>query len=177
MASAIDEPIAELDPQFSSPEATPTPWDAARDQLDGASTYWISTVRPDGRPHVTTIAGIWLDEAVHFVTGRSERKAKNLAGNAQVVVTTGCNGWDGLDIVVEGQAVRVTDPDRLRRLADAFRAKYDDFFGFRIVDGRLQNPGGTDEPLAFEIRFAKAFGFGKGESFSQTRWRLPDRSS
>ena len=113
----MSEPVAELDRQFSSPDATPTPWAAARSQLDAAKTYWLSTVRPDGRPHVTTIAGVWTDDAVHFVTGPSERKALNMAaGNHHVVVTTGCNGWEGLDVVVEGEAVRVTDPDRLARL-------------------------------------------------------------
>ncbi|MGH8934340.1 MAG: pyridoxamine 5'-phosphate oxidase family protein [Egibacteraceae bacterium] len=167
-------PVGELDPQFSSPEATPTPWAAAREQLEAAETYWLSTVRPDGRPHVTTIAAVWIDEAVYFVTGRSERKAKNLvAGNPHVVVTTGCNGWDGLDIVVEADAVPVTDADRLRRITDAFAEKYDDFFGLRLVDGRLRAASATDELLVFEVRATRAFGFGKGESFSQTRWRFP----
>lgn len=167
-------PIGEIDPQFSGPDATPAPWSAARSELDAAKTYWLSTVRPDGRPHVTTIAGAWLDEAVHFVTGPSERKAQNLAaGNPHVIVTTGCNGWEGLDIVVEGEAVRVTDADRLRRLAEAFTDKYDDFFGLRLTDGRLSGAGTDDETLAFEVRATKAFAFGKGATFSQTRWRFP----
>jgi hypothetical protein len=167
--------VGELDPQFSSAEAKATPWVAARDQLAASKTYWLSTVRPDGHPHVTTIAAVWLEEAVHFVTGPSERKAKNMAaGNVHVIVTTGCNGWDGLDVVVEGKAVRVTDEDRLRRLVDAFTRKYDDFFGLRLVDGHLEiATGAADQPLAFEVRATNAFGFGKGESFSQTRWRFP----
>jgi general stress protein 26 len=167
------EPIGDVDQDFSSPNATPTSWAAAREQLDGAKTYWISTVRPDGRPHVTTIAAVWLDGAVHFVTGKTERKARNLADNTQVVITTGCNGWDGLDIVVEGEAVLVTEADRLRRVVEAFTAKYDDFFGFRFADGRLLQPETADDPLVFEVRAAKAFGFAKGDVFSQTRWRFP----
>jgi hypothetical protein len=164
---AEQDPLGELDPRFSSADARVTPWAEARDQLDAAKTNWLSTVRPDGRPHVTTIAGIWLDQAVHFVTGRSERKAKNLAQNTQVVVTTGSNGWDGLDVVVEGEAVPVTDPGRLRRLVEAFTAKYDDFFGFRIKDGRLEGDG-----LAYEVSATKVLAFRKGASFSQTRWLL-----
>ena len=162
-----------LDPQFSSPDATPTPWQEALAGLEGAKTYWLTTVRPDGRPHATTIAGVWLDGAVHFVTGRSERKAKNLAaGNANVLVITGATGWDGLDVVVEGEARQVSDPDSLARLAEAFTQKYDDFFGLRVHDGRLEGAGTTDELLAFEVYGSKAFGFGKGASFSQTRWRF-----
>jgi hypothetical protein len=166
----MDPHNGELDPRFSSVHATPTPWTTARDLLAGAPTYWLSTVRSDGRPHVTTIAGVWIDEALHFITGPSEQKARNLAaGNVSVVVTTGCNGWDGLDVVVEGEAVRVLDAERLGRLVDAFREKYADFFGFRLVEGRI---GGADadEGLAFEVRARKVLGFAKGESFAQTRW-------
>ena len=122
-----------LDPNFSDPAAEPTPWATATAELEAAKTYFLVTVRPDGRPHATTVAGIWLDGAFHFVTGPSERKAKNLAaGNARVLVATGCSRWDGLDIVLEGEAVRVTDPDRLGRIAEAMTRKYDDFFGMRI---------------------------------------------
>jgi len=113
-----DEPAAELDPQFSDPNATPTPWVEAREQLERAKAYWLSTVRPDGRPHVTTIAAVWVDGALHFTTGQTECKAKNLAHNANCVVTTGTSAFDGLDVVVEGEAVRVTDEARLQRLAD-----------------------------------------------------------
>jgi hypothetical protein len=163
-----------LDPRFSSPSAKPTPWTTARDELLAARTYWVTTVRPDGRPHATTVAGVWLDEAFHFATGQTERKARNLAaGNGRVLVTTGCNGWDGLDIVIEGDALEVTDPARLGRFADALAEKYDHFFGIRVVDGRLQGGAGqTDRPLAFEVRARKAFGFAKGASFGQTRWRF-----
>jgi hypothetical protein len=167
------EPITDVDADFSSPQAAPTPWAAAREQLDDARTYWISTVRPDGRPHVTTIAAVWLDGAIHFVTGQTERKARNLADNARVVITTGCNGWDGLDIVVEGEAVLVTAAERLHQVVDAFTAKYDDFFGFRFADGRFLQPETADDPLVFEVRATRAFGFAKGDTFSQTRWRFP----
>jgi hypothetical protein len=168
----MDPDSGTLDPRFSSPDAVPTPWSAAREQLAAAKTYWLSTVRADGRPHVTTLAGVWVDEALHFVTSRSEQKARNLAaGNAHVVVTTGCNGWEGLDIVVEGDAIAVVDPHRLGRLVDAFRGKYADYFGFRLEDGRLRTAGSPGEPLAFEIRVRKVFGFGKGATFSQTRWQ------
>ena len=87
--------------------------------------YWLSTVRPDGRPHVTPIAAVWLDGALHFCTGPTERKAKNLARNRYCVVTTGTNALEGLDVVIEGEAVRVTDaaeaPASRRRLHSQVR--------------------------------------------------------
>jgi hypothetical protein len=164
-----------LDPRFSSPDAKATPWVTAIDQLEAARTYWLTTVRPDGRPHSTTVAGVVLDGAFHFVTGSDERKARNLAsGNAHVIVTTGCSTWEGLDVVIEGQAVRVAGEEPLRRVVDAFTSKYDDYFGMRLVNGRIGSEGSPSEPLAFEVQARKAFGFGKGATFSQTRWRFRD---
>ena len=66
----------ELDPRFSAPDAVARPWPEAREILDSAKTYWLSTVRPDGRPHVTTISAIWQDEEVYFSTNEAERKGK-----------------------------------------------------------------------------------------------------
>jgi hypothetical protein len=169
----MDLHVGELDPRFSSPDATATPWTTVLDLLSSASTYWLTTVRSDGRPHVTTIAGVWVDEALHFTTGPTEQKARNLsARDGSVVVTTGCNGWDGLDVVVEGEAVRVVDADHLGRLVEAFREKYTDFFGFRLVGGHLESPDTADEPLAFEVRARKVFAFAKGDTFGQTRWLI-----
>jgi hypothetical protein len=64
-------PVTELS-DFSSPNATPTEWSQARDELADAEVYWLSTVRPDGRPHVTPLLGIWLEDALYFCTGPDE---------------------------------------------------------------------------------------------------------
>lgn len=165
-------PTGELDPRFSSPDAAPTRWSIARDQLRDAKAYWISTVRPDGRPHVTTIAGLWLDDDFVFTTGRTERKAHNLANNPACVVTTGSGAFDGFDVVVEGLAVPVTGIVRLERIADAYNGKYGDLFGFAVRDGALFGAETTDPTLVFELDATKAFAFGKGDVFSQTRYRF-----
>ena len=167
-------PRTDLDARYGSDGATATPWAEARDHLATAKVYWISTVRPDGRPHVTPMAAIWLDDALHFTTGEHERKALNLAANPRCVVTTGTNALDGLDVVVEGEAVRVTDEARLRRLAEAYITKYDQLFMFDVVDGGFRTGGADDLGLAFELVPAKVFSFGKGDQFSQTRYRFDD---
>jgi hypothetical protein len=166
-------PETTLDPRFSSEDATPMDWSAARDQLRDAKSYQLTTVRADGRPHQTTIAGVWVDEIFSFSTSSGEQKAHNLeAGNRHVIVTAGNSGWDGMDVILEGEAVDVTDPDRLSRLVDAYRAKYDDWFGFRLVDGRFTAPGAPGAALVYDVLARKAFGFAKGDTFSQTRWRF-----
>src|SRR5690606_13554670 len=83
-----------LDPRFSEPDATATTWDDAVAVLRSAGVSWLTTVRADGRPHVTPLVAVWLDGAVHFCTGPEEQKARNLAANPHVVLTTGCNRWD-----------------------------------------------------------------------------------
>ena len=165
---ADKEPVAELQPQFSSDGATATPWPEARELLDKADVFWLATVRPDGRPHVTTLLSVWVVGALYFCTGPTERKAKNLVGNSHCVLTTGCNALDGLDVVVEGEAVKVSDHARLQRVADRYASKYD--WHYTVRDGAFYGEGGRAE--VYEIRPTTAFGFGKGEVSSQTRWRF-----
>jgi uncharacterized pyridoxamine 5'-phosphate oxidase family protein len=166
---AANEPVTDLDPGYSTPGATPTPWAVAHDRLTEAKVFWLSTVRPDGRPHVTPLIAIWLDGALYFCTGPEERKAKNLAENPHCILTTGCNSYDeGFDIVVEGEARRLTDEDILRRVAAAYEAKYGSDWHFDVRDGAFVHGPGV--ALVFEVPPAKAFGFGKGDTFSQTRW-------
>jgi hypothetical protein len=66
-----------LDQRYSDGQATEVPWSDARERLAGAGVYWLSTVRPDGRPHVTPLIAVWLDDALLFCTGPQERKARN----------------------------------------------------------------------------------------------------
>jgi hypothetical protein len=73
-----EEPTAELDSQFSSDDATPIPWTEGRERLEGAEVYWISTVRPDGRAHVTPLLSVWLDGALYFCTGPDDPDLKSL---------------------------------------------------------------------------------------------------
>jgi nitroimidazol reductase NimA-like FMN-containing flavoprotein (pyridoxamine 5'-phosphate oxidase superfamily) len=166
-----DEPETTLDERFSSPDATRTDWEDGRERIEEAELFWISTVRPDGRPHVTPLISVWLDGAAYFCTGPSERKAKNLAQNPNCILTTGCNLLDeGLDVVIEGEAERVTDDARLTRIADAYESKYGSEWHFDVRDGAFHQ-GDDIEALVFEVSPATAFGFRKGE-YSQTRWRF-----
>jgi uncharacterized pyridoxamine 5'-phosphate oxidase family protein len=161
-------PITTLQPQFSSEGATSTAWIDALDLLDSSRIYWLATVRPDGRPHVTPLFSVLVDGVLFFCTGPGERKAKNLAANSQCAIMTGCNQVEGLDVVVEGEAVRVLDEPRLQRIAAQYASKYN--WHYRVSDGVLTGPVG--EVLVFEVQPTTAFGFGKGEHFSQTRWRF-----
>jgi general stress protein 26 len=165
----MSEPVTELDTRFSSPNATSTAWETARERLAQAEIFWLTTVRSDGRPHVTPLPSVWQDGAFYFCTGPDEQKAKNLSQNPHCILTTGCNSFsEGLDLVVEGDARQVSDESLLQRLAAQWKTKYD--WPFDVRDGAFYGDGGRAD--VYEVRPAKVLGFGKGEPFSQTRWRF-----
>jgi hypothetical protein len=156
------EPVTTLDTRFSDPAAVAAGWDETRRALETAELFWISTVRADGRPHVTPLVAVWLDDALYFTTGAAEQKSVNLSGNPRVALTTGCNGWqEGLDVVVEGLAVQVTDGGLLERLARAWTAKWDGQWQFEAGDDAFRDPrGGT--ALVYSVTPAKVLAFAKG---------------
>jgi nitroimidazol reductase NimA-like FMN-containing flavoprotein (pyridoxamine 5'-phosphate oxidase superfamily) len=164
-------PVTTLDPQFSSPDATAAGWDETRRVLTEAELFWITTVRADGRPHVTPLVAVWTDGALYFTTGPAEQKAVNLRTNPYVVLTTGCNRWDGgLDVVLEGEATRVTDEDLLKHLAEVWVTKWDGRWQYIVRDGAFQH---HDFPVhAYSVTPAKIFAHAKGDPFGQTRHRF-----
>ncbi|NBM15869.1 pyridoxamine 5'-phosphate oxidase family protein [Streptomyces sp. GC420] len=163
-------PATTLDRRYSDPDAAPVDWATARRRLEDAELFWLTTVRPDGCPHVTPLIAVWLDGALHFGTGPRERKALNLSANRNVVLTTGTNTLhEGLDLVVEGRADRVTDEARLLRLARAWEAKYGPDWRFDVRDGSFWSDHGPC--LVFAVTPETAFGFAKG-TYGQTRWRF-----
>ena len=161
-------PRATLDARYSEENAQATSWTGAVARLEAAGLFWVSTVRTDGRPHVTPVVAVWMDGALYFSSGPGEQKSRNLAANQHCAVTTGCNTWnEGFDIVLNGEAVVVRDLPLLRRVADAFLAKYGSDWAFEVADDGTF--GGHGVSLVYQLTPAHALGFGKGP-FSHTRW-------
>lgn len=168
----MSEPVTTLDARFGEQGAAPATWDETRRALADAQLFWITTVRRDGRPHMTPLVAVWLDDALYFCTGPSEQKAFNLAGNEHVILSTGRNEWDrGTDLVVEGDAVRVTDEEDLARLAALWAQKWDGRWRYTVANGAFRSDA-VSEALVFRVAPVKVFAFGKGR-FSQTRHRFP----
>jgi|SRR6185312_11720263 len=166
----------DLDARFSDPSAPPTTWDEVRGVLEAAELFWITTVRRDGRPHVTPLVAVWLDEAIAFCTGAAEQKAVNLESNQHVILTTGSNGWaEGLDVMVEGTVSRITDDAALQRLAGQWAKKWDGRWMYAVGDGCFHHDGDDGDSrtpiLVFSVSPSKVLAFGKGR-FSQTRFRF-----
>jgi hypothetical protein len=173
---SMNVPVTTLDRIYSDPAATETSWEQTRQVLQAAELFWISTVRADGRPHVTPVVAAWWDDAIWFSTGADEQKFANLRANPHVVLTTGCNRWDeGLDVVVEGKAVQITDDAVLAQAAKAFGAKWDGRWQFTARDGAFRDLDGNGAAMVFSVTLVKVWAHAKGDPSGHTRHKFPAR--
>mgnify|MGYP000870908116 CR=1 FL=1 len=144
----------------------------AERRIADARFSWLATSRPDGRPHVRPCLTIWMDGQLHSTTRADAAKGRHLAadGRCSMSVST-----EGMDLVVEGTAAFVTDPDHLQRLADAYQAKY----GWPpvVVDGAFDAPYGAPtagEPpyRPYAITPDAVYAFGTDEDFAHRGTRF-----
>lgn len=161
-------PTTTFDPRFSDPDAEPLPWERTLDLLRAAELFWFTTVRRDGRPHVTPVVGVWHGEGLCVVTGTGEQKARNLEHSDAVAVTTGHNTWaSGTDVVLEGHAVRVRE--NLAAVAAAFLAKYGEAWRFEVDGEGFGAPGGPAWVVC--VRPERVLAFAK-DPHGQTTYRF-----
>lgn len=156
-------------PDALSHPAHPTegllPWQWAEERLEKSHNYWIATSRPDGKPHVMVVWGIWLDATIWFSTGPRTRKAKNLAANPRCVI-----GTEQADeaVIVEGVAEEVLDGPERRRFARAYDKKY---------GGEIQAILESTGSIVMRVRPDVVFGFDEhAQDFAQaaTRWKFDE---
>lgn len=105
----------------------PVDWSAINDTLESrlapapdahnARTSWLTTINDDGSPHVTAVGALWLDGAFWFQTGTGTRKSRNVARDPRCSVAMSIRD---ADVVIEGDASRVTDPSAVARVAKAW---------------------------------------------------------
>jgi nitroimidazol reductase NimA-like FMN-containing flavoprotein (pyridoxamine 5'-phosphate oxidase superfamily) len=166
-------PTTTFDKQYSDPAANPVSWEETEAVLEAAELFWVSTVRSDGRPHVTPVVAVWFEGAVWYSTGANEQKFANMLVHPHVVLTTGCNQWDqGVDVIVEGEAVRVTDDAVLARVARAFTVRWDGRWQYTASGGCFRGEDGSGEAMVFSVTPAKVFAHAKGDPFGATRHRF-----
>ena len=97
------------------------PWSWAVERLEKSHNYWIATSRPDGRPHLMIVWGIWWQDALWFSTGPRSRKAKNIAADGHCVI-----GTEKADeaVILEGSAQEITDRALWKQVAQIYDRKY-----------------------------------------------------
>ena len=167
-------PTGQIAAAFSEPGATAVAWSAVEQVLVGAEMFFLSTVRKDGRPHVTPLPAIWFDGALHVCTGEGEQKSVNLRRDPRCVLSTSTGRMrDGLDVVLEGVAERVTAADRLTELAALWLARLD--WPFSVVADGFDD-GAHGVAWVLRVPPEKILAFGK-TPFSQTRFVFPGGST
>jgi hypothetical protein len=156
------------------------PWSRARDRLSvqpdadnpgGDHTTFLSTVRPDGRPHTVPIGALWVDGDFYFTSNLETRKSRNLAANPACTISV---RLEGIDLVLEGQAHRVTDRAVLADVAARYRAGG---WPAQAEGNALTAPFSAPSagpPPWYLYRFTchTAFGVATAEPWGATRWRF-----
>src|SRR3954451_2264736 len=104
----------------------PVDWAAVVEKLEAKSapapdavnsrTTWLATANEDGSPHVTPVGALWVDGTFWFQTGAGTRKGRNVARDPRCSLAVSIRD---ADVVVEGDAVLVTEPSAVARLAKA----------------------------------------------------------
>ena len=159
---------------YTGDGASGAPWADALQELRRSSTFWVATVHPTGRPHVVPILAIVSDDVLHFAAGPGTQKARNLARDPRVTVTT--RGED-FDVVVEGVVDPVDADDDLAAVAEAYVSKY----GWEVEarEGSLHGDGApTAGPPPYDVYHLtphRAFGFPATGDATPTRWVFPAR--
>ena len=116
----------------------PIPWSRALDQLQDDSvkkTYWLATVRPDGRPHLAAVGALWHDGQFYFTSGEGTRKSRNLVANSSCVLSA---MLPDLDLVVEGTATQVSDSATLQHIAERYATLLE--WPASVSDGAITAP-------------------------------------
>ena len=157
----------------------PLPWSRPRDLLDGIDpgamlTWFLGTVRKDGRPHAAGVGAMWHDGELYFVSGPGTQKSRDLESNPASSVSV---RLEGIDLVFEGNATRVTDTDTL----EALSAKYRKGGWPAEVEGDaltapFSAPSAGPPPwYLYRFEYDTVFGVAGAEPNGATRWRF-DRS-
>jgi len=169
------EPIAEQMATPNNPALTSviTPWAEIRDRLVEGGTTWLTTVRPDGRAHVVPVGALWVDGAYYVTAGQGTVKGNNLDHNSRCIIALSTRGYD---VVVEGEASKVSDVQKLELIA---RAYADQGWPAYVHDGVLDAPysAATTGPAPFDVyevtpRVVLAFGTGEENVNRSTRYRF-----
>lgn len=155
--------------------ATGASWEEARWRLEEGEQYWVATVGPTSRPHLMPVLAVWLEDALHFCTGTTTRKGKNLATDPHCSLATESHN---VHLVVEGEAITVGEDAKLRRVADAYATKYD--WEVEIRDGAFYADGaptaGPPPYDVYEVSPATVFGFSLDGSLTSTRWGFAEEN-
>ncbi|HEX3211894.1 MAG TPA: pyridoxamine 5'-phosphate oxidase family protein [Actinomycetota bacterium] len=159
--------------RYGDPEL---PWSRPRDLLEAGPpgpeiTFFLGTAGAVGRPHAAGVGALWADEGLYFTAGPGTKKARNLAANPACTISV---KLEGIDMVFEGEASRVTDGPTLERLAQRYR---DGGWPAQVEGDGFTAPfsapsAGPPPWHLYYVTLRTAFGVATAEPHGATRWRF-----
>jgi nitroimidazol reductase NimA-like FMN-containing flavoprotein (pyridoxamine 5'-phosphate oxidase superfamily) len=150
-------------------------WDRADRALSNPpsdmQTWFLGTVDPDGRPHATGVGAFYLDGDMYFTSGPGTRKSRNLAANPACTISV---ALAGIDVVLEGEAERVTDSGTLEQVAAAAR---EGGWPAQVEGDALTAPysapsAGPAPWHMYRLKVHTVYGVATAEPYGATRWRF-----
>jgi hypothetical protein len=155
------------------------PWSRPRDILVAGEpeenrTWFLGTVRADGRPHAAGVGALWHGDELYFTSGPGTRKSRDLAADPACTLST---KLEGIDVVFEGEAVRITDAATLRTIAAQYR---EGGWPAEVEDDAFTAPysapsAGPPPWHLYRLKFHTVFGVATAEPHGATRWRFEGR--
>ena len=152
------------------------PWSRPHDLMAGNplrpnATFFLGTSGPDGRPHAAGVGALWFDGDLYVVSGPETRKSRNLAANPACTISV---RLEGIDLVLEGEASRVTDQPTLEQVAQLYR---EDGWPAEVQGDAFTAPysapsAGPAPWYLYRFTFHTAFGVATAEPNGATRWRF-----
>jgi hypothetical protein len=148
------------------------PWSRPHDLLAAdLPEVWLGTTRPDGRPHAAATGALWFDGDFYFTSGPGTRKSRNLAENPACTLAVKLKG---IDLVLEGEAEKVTDQSTLEQLAAMYRKMGwpTEVEGDAFTAPYSAPSAGPPPWHLYRVTYHTAFGVATEEPNGATRWRF-----
>jgi len=163
--------------------APPIEWARVKSVLDGQLTQapgtggpqrhkvWLTTINPDGRPHVMAVGVVTHSGSWYFTSGPATRKSRNLARYARCVVSV---ATEPFDLVIEGVAERVTNAGELASVADAFvRIGWPCEVAGDALTAEYSAQSAASAPWhVYRVMPSTVFALGTSEPFGATKFQL-----
>jgi PPOX class probable F420-dependent enzyme len=92
------------------------------ERLERNIIIWITSVRPDGRPHSVPVWFLWDNDSV-LIFSRPDQKIKNLRANPAVVLALD-NTAEGDDVILFEGTATLLDAAEVSTAHPAYAAKY-----------------------------------------------------
>jgi hypothetical protein len=137
----------------------------------GRHTHWLTTINPDGSPHVMPLGVISIDGTLYFNSGPGTRKSGNITRDPRCVISIATHPFD---LVVEGTAERVVDAAELQRVAKTYAAQgWPASVARDALTAEFSAPAAGPPPWnVYRVVPSTVFALGTAEPYGATRFDL-----